>query len=495
MRWLFVAAFMWFGVCVALCDDMDDLFGSDSGIDQKKVDAAVKRAAQWLLSKQNANGSWTVSGKGQLLEIESHYPGGVTALMLYALLKAGISPKDPRIVKGFEFCRSAPDLQLSGDVPRPGVTPQPGQTFTSARTYSVSCMILALAAKYQPRVKSKKPRHLIKKLMTSAEKQLRRGFRKADPRDKQFLSELVEWLIKTQQTNIWRYPGPAQDGNWEDASNTQYVMLALYTAWRLGYGIPQTVWEKVVQWFLKNQDKDGPKVKWFPVPGADIPIKELKKLEKKSLSELRRMLRKMGTGDLTPEKIKKLRTSVVIDDPYKKFRPEKKEMRARGWSYVRRGGAPKFPSFEHTCGSMTTSGIAALMICKAALEGTPIWRKYKKRVEQAIRDGVAWLAHNFTVSSNPGKGGYHFYYLYGMERAGVLTLTRLFGKHNWYKEGAEFLLARQRPDGSWHEMGDSPLVATAFAILFLKKATAPVVRIPHDVATGAGMFGNKKKKE
>ena len=493
MRWLFVTAFVWLGACTALCNDLDDLFGGDSGVDAKKVDAAVKRAAQWLLSKQNPDGSWKVSGKGQLLEIESHYPGGVTALILYALLKAGIDPKDPRIVKGFQFCRRAPDLQLRGEVPRSGAAPHSGQNFTSARTYSVSCMILALAAKYQPRVKSSRSRHLIRKLMTSADKLLRRGFRKADPRDKQFLSELVEWLIKTQHTNIWRYPGPAQDGNWEDASNTQYAMLALYTAWRLGYKIPPSVWEKVIQWFLKNQDKDGPKVKWFPVPGADIPMKELRRLEKKSLSELKRMLRKVGASGLTPDMIKKLRTSVVIDNPYRKFGPEKKEMRARGWSYVRRGGAPKFPSFEHTCGSMTTSGIVSLMICKAALEGTPIWRKYRKQVEQAIRDGVAWLAHNFTVSRNPNKGGYHFYYLYGMERAGVLTLTRLFGKHNWYKEGAEFLLAHQRPDGSWHEQGDSPLIATAFAILFLKKATAPVVRIPHDVATGAGMFGNKKK--
>ena len=491
MRWLLVAAFS-LGVCGLFGDDLEELFGAGSGVDPKKVDAAVKKAAEWLLSKQNSDGSWTVGGGSQLLQIESRYPGGVTALMLFALLKAGIDPKDSRIVRGFEFCRKAPDLQLSGDVPRPGMQPQPGQAVTTARTYSVACMILALAAKYQPRVKSKKARELVKKLMTSAEKQVRKGFQKADPRDRQWLSDLVEWLIKTQMDNIWRYPGPAQDGNWEDASNSQYAMLALYTAWRLGYKIPQQLWVKVIEWFLRNQDKDGPKVRWFPVPGADIPIKELKRLERKSLADLKRMLRRIGTSELTPEKVKKLRTSVVIEDPYKKFRPEKKEMRARGWSYVRRGGAPKFPSFEHTCGSMTTSGIAALMICKAALEETPIWRRYRKQVEQAIRDGVAWLAHNFTVSSNPGKGGYHYYYLYGMERAGVLTLTRLFGKHDWYKEGAKFLLSQQKPDGSWHEQGDSPLVATAFAILFLKKATAPVVRLPRDVATGAGMFGNRK---
>lgn len=494
MRWVFILVFSLSLICFAFGDDIDELFGSGSDVDQKKVDAAVKKAVEYLLSQQQADGSWKVSGGGQLLQIESRYPGGLTALILFALLKGGVDPKDPRIVKGFEFCRKAPDLQLTGNAPRPGMGMQPGQAVTSARTYSVACMILALAAKYQPRVKSRKARVILKKLMTSAEKQLRQGFRKADPKDKQWLSDLVEWLIKTRYKNIWRYPGPAQDGNWEDASNTQYAMLALYTAWRLGYNIPREIWVGVIEWFLRNQEKDGPRVRWFPVPGADIPMKELKRLEKKSLSELKKILRGMGGEDLTAEKVKKMRTSVVIDDPYKKFKPENKEMRARGWGYVERGKAPKYPSFERTCGSMTTSGIAALMICKAALEGTSIWKRYRKRVEQAIRDGVAWLAHNFTVSTNPGKGGYHYYYLYGMERAGILSLTRLFGKHNWYKEGANYLLSQQRPDGSWHERGDSPLVATAFAILFLKKATAPVVRLPHNVATGAGMFGNSKKK-
>ncbi len=53
-----------------------------------------------------------------------------------------------------------------------------------------------------------------------------------------------------------------------------------------------------------------------------------------------------------------------------------------------------------------------------------------------------------------------------------------------YREGAEWLVARQGPDGGWANpdasMGapEPPLVATCFALLFLRRATPPVVTVP-----------------
>jgi hypothetical protein len=53
------------------------------------------------------------------------------------------------------------------------------------------------------------------------------------------------------------------------------------------------------------------------------------------------------------------------------------------------------------------------------------------------------------------------------------------GAHEWYPEGAEFLLAKQRAGGTWS--GDSLMSLlpdagpdTCFAILFLRRATKPV---------------------
>ncbi len=118
------------------------------------------------------------------------------------------------------------------------------------------------------------------------------------------------------------------------------------------------------------------------------------------------------------------------------------------------------------------------------------------RVVQAIRDGIAWLGANFSISSNPSPRGagfssfWHFYYLYGLERAGVLSGVFWMGDHDWYGEGAIYLLDQQYDSGSWISGGmgqrhASPaaggdLMDTCFALLFLKKAT---FRVEGAVAT------------
>jgi hypothetical protein len=116
-------------------------------------------------------------------------------------------------------------------------------------------------------------------------------------------------------------------------------------------------------------------------------------------------------------------------------------------------------------------------------------------MDKSIRDGCAWLAQNFSVSQNPGRGGYHFYFLYGMERVGVLTLCPAFGKHRWYEEGATYILGHQSPSGAWAGGGESDLVNTCFALLFLKRATTPIVDIPEDISTGSDLFGPRKKPD
>jgi len=152
---------------------------------------------------------------------------------------------------------------------------------------------------------------------------------------------------------------------------------------------------------------------------------------------------------------------------------------------------------------MTTAGLASLVICKWGLAKSLERNKknpFLQKLNQAIRDGAAWLAHHFSVSSNPGRidGYWLYYYLYGLERAGVLTMVEQFGNHKWYEEGARWLLSQQRADGAWietarsHRGEEDAVVTTAFAILFLKRGTVPVVRVPEEVIrTGIGLFGGK----
>jgi hypothetical protein len=72
---------------------------------------------------------------------------------------------------------------------------------------------------------------------------------------------------------------------------------------------------------------------------------------------------------------------------------------------------------------------------------------------------------------------WHYYYLYSLERAGDMTATPKLGAHDWYAEGAQYLLKSQIDNGSWKNMGADDVLASCFAILFLKRATKPLVLI------------------
>jgi hypothetical protein len=61
-----------------------------------------------------------------------------------------------------------------------------------------------------------------------------------------------------------------------------------------------------------------------------------------------------------------------------------------------------------------------------------------------------------------------------MERVAVLYDLQTLGKKDWYLWGAEILLCHQHPDGYWDDEkaypGESPIVNTCFALLFLRRA-------------------------
>ncbi|MEX0715758.1 MAG: DUF4159 domain-containing protein [Planctomycetaceae bacterium] len=146
-----------------------------------------------------------------------------------------------------------------------------------------------------------------------------------------------------------------------------------------------------------------------------------------------------------------------------------------GWGYSGLGG--------RSIGSMTVAGIASLTIIKSMLvddaqditpDGKPVCCGDDEADEHLAR-GLAWLEKNFSVGSNPNYSNWPLYYLYGLERAGRLSGKRFFGQHDWYREGAEFLVRRARnpANGTWEE-GDR-LIGTSYALLFLSKGLSPVL--------------------
>ena len=150
------------------------------------------------------------------------------------------------------------------------------------------------------------------------------------------------------------------------------------------------------------------------------------------------------------------------------------------WGYGLRGSASR--------GSMTVAGIASCAIIGEMLredalnpDGTPdcCGDDRPDRLEQALEDGADWLTRKFSVQRNPGANQYLLYYLYGLERAGRLSGKRFFGTHDWYREGAKFLVRNQDTRlGIWRSGGpgsNDPAIGTAFSLLFLSKGLSPVL--------------------
>ena len=65
-----------------------------------------------------------------------------------------------------------------------------------------------------------------------------------------------------------------------------------------------------------------------------------------------------------------------------------------------------------------------------------------------------------------------------MERVGVLSGCRVLGGKDWYLRGARYLLDAQHKSGRLTDprcIRPRDVLGTCFALLFLKKATIPVV--------------------
>jgi hypothetical protein len=146
-----------------------------------------------------------------------------------------------------------------------------------------------------------------------------------------------------------------------------------------------------------------------------------------------------------------------------------------GWQYQPAPGA--------STGSMTTAGISSLVISglglfhgREELRGDSIHNCGQESVNIPLQRAVNWLGMNFQTNQNINAGmQWKHYYLYGLERAGRLAGLRYFGRHDWYREGADELVQTQnRGTGGW-QGDDSEIHATAFALLFLAKGRAPVL--------------------
>ena len=152
-------------------------------LNAKKVNRSVSLAVEYLKGKQKDDGTW----------LDIRFPGDTTALCALALLNSGEDP-------------SATYLQRALDNI---------QAIEPKETYVVSLRIMALVA--------------------------------ADPKGRKYtrvVEQDVQWLLKKQlkkgsSAGSWNY-GPNGSG---DSSNSQFALLALHEATRMGVKIPKASWE------------------------------------------------------------------------------------------------------------------------------------------------------------------------------------------------------------------------------------------------------------
>jgi len=328
------------------------------------VRAAILRAIDGLRNLQGSSGRWA----------DYAQDGGVTALVTYALLAAGVAPDDRAIEAALGVLRRTPD----------------------DNTYVVALKAMAFSA--------------------------------ADPKKyHDDIQACADWLVQCQQAGGgWGYgrcgPEPA-DPNFDrglpsakeqaqrqrvcqrpDASNTQFAILGLSEAERAGARVPPDAWKRADRFLRTAQCPDGG---WGYVSGVQ---------------------------DTAPSKGKEAEP----DGPY---------------------------------GSITAAMVASLCLCHDRLARTDTPEAANERLA-AIDKGLAWIAARYTLAENPGRGfAWYYFWLYGLERAGVANGRRAFGDHDWFREGTALLVNGQRADGLW---GDR-IYHDAFCLLFLAKGHRPLL--------------------
>jgi hypothetical protein len=136
-----------------------------------------------------------------------------------------------------------------------------------------------------------------------------------------------------------------------------------------------------------------------------------------------------------------------------------------GWGYVYHDPDP-----EEAYGSMTAAALASLYLCGDRLAKDAAEAAAERAA--ALERGIGWIADHYALRENPNREtAWYYFWLYGLERAGVASGRRTFGTHDWFREGADLLVGGQKPTGVWTDR----LYHDALCLLFLVKGFRPLL--------------------
>jgi predicted DNA-binding antitoxin AbrB/MazE fold protein len=388
---------------------------------QKRIHQAIERGLAYLRRTQLPTGSWII-GRAKPAPGVSGNAGdwlvGFAALPGLTLLECGVPAADPAVQRAAKLVR----LYIPNHM----------------KTYEISLAILFLdrlgEAQDRPLIRTLALRlaggqtHLggwsyVCPLMNAAqEKKLLKFFRDWKPADEPPPpTKEKDKDAKPPSKNNGTKPLPKDSA---DNSNTQFAILAL--------------------WKVRN---------------LDLPLDyTMAQVEKRFRSDLHPSVKVIGGKKL------------IVMGP--------------GWGYTYGAGGGKYS------GSMTCVGLLGLAVGRGSNVEAPLKKNKVEPAEDAeIQTGIRILIDymakdphqdfNITLARiNPRqKYTLDYYFLWSVQRVGVLLNLKTIGGRDWYDWGIGYLLPEQLADGSWlggnysgNGLGNTHAVSTCFALLFLKRS-------------------------
>jgi len=389
---------------------------------QTRINEAIKRGVEALKKMQGKDGSWGPVKANR--KYGSHETGdferdhlGPTAFAVYALAKCGVKSTDKSVKDGMKWLSDR--ARLGHDSTMTGKDPQGKVEYHGYTTYESAAIILMLEAVHQ---------HSAKLTGTQKQRTLYTDNPTKPPPRSKIPEDNWEWLHdRVLSLTVGHKFSSGGKGRGKSTATAPGYQRA-NGGWRYGQG--------------GNDD--------------DLSSTQFALLGLRAASQAGYPFDK------------------VAPDVWKKAAEYVKTMQLPDGGFCYQRG-------EQYRASMDACGIGSLLICKEQMEligqTPPAW------MDEAVTKALAHLDQVFAPNENKGyiDGATHlYYYLYSVERVGDLTGRREFAGLDWYLRGAELLLSAQDADGKWIDStGFAPhdVLGTTFALLFLKRATIPVVTV------------------
>lgn len=254
----------------------------------------------------------------------------------------------------------------------------------------------------------------------------------------------------------------------EDVGRTYDISLSVLLLARVGDRVDKPLIRTLGARLLAGQNEGGG---WsYSCPKVDSAV----------LGDLKRLKREKGQGDNSCTQFGVLglwvagRYGVPIEDAMLSVASRFLDGQNMdgGWPY--KPGTPEMA--EPSKNSMTCAGLFCLTVARATRIREELktgnTRSTEERGEKAALLSDPNYSKGFAKVGEYAGGvgpGAPKYFLWSIERLGVLLGLEKLGQTAWFEKGADALVKTQRPNGSWSE-GKDQLSDASFAILFLRKA-------------------------